>query len=202
MVERVGLVMPTSYFADRRGGNIDVASDDFEIRSDRLILRPWRSADSSDVDTMNADPEVMADAGGPPSRAASDAKLERFRGVWLEHGITRWVVTISMTVSSATAASSCSPTITRSALTTKSAGGWLVTHGVMGSPRGGACRPHRRIRPGRLRGGFAYTAADNVRSEAVMERLGLERRSELDFARPRGVGPWHGLVWAATAPTP
>src|SRR5262249_54853290 len=45
---------------------------------------------------------------------------------------------------------------------------------------------------------LAYTAAGNVRSQGVMERLGLERDSSRDFtAHYDGLGPWHGLVWVA-----
>ena len=48
---------------------------------------------------------------------------------------------------------------------------------------------------------FAYTSSDNLRSQAVMERFGLERRPDDDFvvADPR-LGIWSGLVWVARAP--
>ena len=49
---------------------------------------------------------------------------------------------------------------------------------------------------------MSYTAPDNVRSQAVMHRLGLRRDSSLDFsAHYDGVGIWHGLVWIATPTT-
>jgi len=52
---------------------------EFEISTDRLKLRPWRSSDAADFATMNADVDVMADLGGPLTRGASDDKLDRFR---------------------------------------------------------------------------------------------------------------------------
>ncbi|MEZ5229853.1 MAG: GNAT family N-acetyltransferase [Acidimicrobiales bacterium] len=181
-----------------------MASDDFEIRSDRLILRPWRSADSSDFAHMNADPEVMADLGGPLSRAASDAKLERFRGVWLEHGITRWVVTDQHDRFLGYCGIVVQPD--DHPLGAHHEIGWRLARDAWGHGFASeAARAALTDAFGRVgcQEVFAYTAADNVRSEAVMERLGLERRSELDFAHDyAGVGPWHGLVWAATAPTP
>ena len=64
----------------------------FRIVTERLVLRPWRSTDGEDVAHLNADPEVMSDLGGPLDRRASDAKLERYREVFDEHGLTRWVV--------------------------------------------------------------------------------------------------------------
>jgi RimJ/RimL family protein N-acetyltransferase len=42
----------------------------------------------------------------------------------------------------------------------------------------------------------SYTAPDNLRSQAVMKRLYLQRDSSRDFsANYEGVGIWHGLVW-------
>ena len=44
---------------------------------------------------------------------------------------------------------------------------------------------------------LAYTSADNVRSQAVMRRLGFRREPTRDFDAVYGDRPWHGLVWAA-----
>jgi RimJ/RimL family protein N-acetyltransferase len=44
----------------------------------------------------------------------------------------------------------------------------------------------------------AYTAPDNLRSQAVMSRLQLERDPSRDFtADYDGVKAWRGLVWVA-----
>ena len=54
------------------GGKISgVNFDDFELESQRLRLRPWRWSDGDDFARMNADAAVMADLGGPLSRAAN-----------------------------------------------------------------------------------------------------------------------------------
>jgi RimJ/RimL family protein N-acetyltransferase len=42
---------------------------------------------------------------------------------------------------------------------------------------------------------LSYTAPDNRRSRAVMDRLGLTRRQELDFEHQG----WPGMVWSAAA---
>jgi RimJ/RimL family protein N-acetyltransferase len=44
---------------------------------------------------------------------------------------------------------------------------------------------------------LAYTASDNLRSQAVMERLGLQRDERLDYSEAVGGRMWHGLVWVA-----
>ena len=44
---------------------------------------------------------------------------------------------------------------------------------------------------------LAYTSADNVRSQAVIARLNMQRAATLDYSEPLGKGVWHGLVWLA-----
>jgi len=50
------------------------------IETPRLRLRPWRDGDRIGFAALHADPEVMADLGGPIDRSASDAKLDRYLG--------------------------------------------------------------------------------------------------------------------------
>jgi len=43
---------------------------------------------------------------------------------------------------------------------------------------------------------LSYTAPHNIRSQAVMMRLGLQRDPSLDvMADYENVGPWRGWVW-------
>ena len=50
---------------------------------------------------------------------------------------------------------------------------------------------------------LAYTAADNLRSQKVMQRLGLRRDESLDFEKHfEDVGMWQALVWVASPPKP
>jgi RimJ/RimL family protein N-acetyltransferase len=47
---------------------------------------------------------------------------------------------------------------------------------------------------------LAYTAPDNLRSQAVMARLRLRREPTRDFtADYNGLRAWRGLVWVAVA---
>jgi RimJ/RimL family protein N-acetyltransferase len=70
-----------------------VPTAEFEIVTERLSLRPWRTSDADEFAEMNADAVVMADLGGPLSRGRSDLKLERLRCSLRDDGVTRWVVT-------------------------------------------------------------------------------------------------------------
>jgi RimJ/RimL family protein N-acetyltransferase len=56
------------------------------IATPRLRLRPWGDDHRAAFAAMNADPQVMADLGGPIDCAESDAS-------WLQaHGLSRWAV--------------------------------------------------------------------------------------------------------------
>ena len=44
---------------------------------------------------------------------------------------------------------------------------------------------------------LSYTAPDNLRSQAVMERLSLRRDPARDFTAQYGTLQWRGLVWVA-----
>jgi RimJ/RimL family protein N-acetyltransferase len=169
------------------------------IETPRLRLRCWRRSDQEAFAEMNADPEVMRDLGGPISRAASDAKLDRYAAAFREHGFCRWVVD-------------------------NRTGDFLGYAGVMPSPPNHPLGPHFEIgwrlmrsawghgyateaaraslddafgRVG-LREVLTYTAPDNLRSQAVMDRLRLQRVPSRDFtADYGGFGAWSGLVWVA-----
>ncbi len=62
------------------------------IDTSRLRLRCWETTDRGAFAAMNADPEVMLDQGGPLSRKASDAKLDRYAAAFTRHGFCRWTV--------------------------------------------------------------------------------------------------------------
>jgi RimJ/RimL family protein N-acetyltransferase len=44
---------------------------------------------------------------------------------------------------------------------------------------------------------IAYTAADNLRSQAVMTRLKMRRDPSRDFTTDYAIKGWRGLVWEA-----
>jgi RimJ/RimL family protein N-acetyltransferase len=152
---------------------------------------------------MNAEVDVMADLGGPLTRGASDDKLDRFRETFASHGVTRWVVTDRL-------------------------GGFLGCCGIVphadDHPLGEHWDIGRRLSRDAWGHGYpteaaiaaltdaferiglpqvlSYTAADNARSQAVMNRLGMQRRVGLDFASHYdGYELWNGLVWVATSPS-
>jgi len=58
----------------------------------RLTLSPWDERHRAPFAAMHADPEVMADLGGPIDAAAAGAKLDRYAASLRDHGVSRWAV--------------------------------------------------------------------------------------------------------------
>jgi RimJ/RimL family protein N-acetyltransferase len=168
------------------------------IETPRLRLRCWRTADQDAFAEMNADAEVALDLGGPMSRTASNTKLDRYAATFHQHGFCRWAVE-------------------------SRDGDFLGYAGVMPSPPAHPIGPHVEIGWRLLRKawghGYAteaaraalqdafvrvgltevvsYTSPENSRSQAVMNRLRMERAPSRDFTADYGHGAWHGLVWVA-----
>jgi RimJ/RimL family protein N-acetyltransferase len=62
------------------------------LRTQRLKLLPWRDEHRAAFAEMHADPEVMADQGGPIDAVRSNAKLDGYIAAYVEHGLSRWAV--------------------------------------------------------------------------------------------------------------
>jgi RimJ/RimL family protein N-acetyltransferase len=168
------------------------------LRTPRLTLRSWRPEDRDAFAVLNGDPEVSRDLGGPMSRAASDAKLERYRTTFARHGFSR--LAIEDADGRFVGYAGVMPSRQNHPLGPHAEIGWRLVRAAWGL--GYATEAARAVLAdafGRLalHEVLAYTAADNVRSQAVMARLGLQRDERLDFSELTGEEPWHGLVWVA-----
>lgn len=166
------------------------------IETARLKLRTWRQSDKPDFAAMNADPEVMHDLGGPIAREASDAKLDRYAAAFERDGLSRWVVErdgvfLGYTGVLHHAEHPIGPHFEI---------GWRLMrhawgHGYVTEAAQAALHDaFARARPSEI---LAYTAPDNLRSQAVMARLKLTRDPSRDFTADFGGGGWHGMMWVA-----
>jgi len=164
------------------------------IETERLILRPWRSSDLGDVMAATNTPSVMEYLDGVQDEAHFRAMIERQIAYAGDHGFCFWPVT------------------------RKKDGAFL---GFCGLKRGAVAPVLEEIeigwRFGREFWGegyaheaaeavlawawahldceviFAITAAGNQRSRRLMERLGMRRRTDLDFHHP-AFAPEHRLA--------
>lgn len=167
------------------------------IDTPRLRLRCWGEADRDSFGAMNADPEVMLDQGGPISRAKSDAKLDRYAAAYSQHAFCRWAV--ESREGEFLGYTGVMPSPPEHPIGLHFEIGWRLARKAWGygyaTEAARAALKHAFMRT-ELAEVIAYTAPDNVRSQAVMARLQLQREPALDFtADYDGLRAWRGLVW-------
>ena len=157
-----------------------------EIETPRLLLRPWTRADRELFALLNADAEVMEHFPSLLSRAESDALAERIQAHIETHGWGLWAMEIRGVASFAGFAGLSTPRFD-APFTPCVEVGWRLAKTFWGngyaSEAAGAA----------LRFGFqtldlseivSFTAATNLRSIRVMERIGMRRDPAGDFDHP------------------
>jgi RimJ/RimL family protein N-acetyltransferase len=168
------------------------------IETPRIRLRCWWQSDREAFATMNADPEVMLDLGGPLDRPRSDAKLDRYIDAFERHGFSRWV--IEARDGEFLGYAGILPSQPEHPLGRHFEIGWRLVRKAWGhsyateAARIALKDAFERIG---LKEVFAYTSLENVRSQAVMARLVLRREPMRDFTTTYGTHHWRGLVWVA-----
>jgi ribosomal-protein-alanine N-acetyltransferase len=159
-----------------------------ELRTERLRLRRWRESDLGPFAALNADPEVMRHFPALMSREESDAMAARIQaridadghGFWAVEapGVADFVGFVGITRVAYEI-----PKITPCVEI-----GWRLARPFWG--RGYATEAARAA----IEFGFgelaldeivAFTATGNLRSQAVMTRLGMTRDLQGDFEHPR-----------------
>jgi RimJ/RimL family protein N-acetyltransferase len=169
------------------------------IETPRIRLRCWRESDREAFAAMNADPGVMLDQGGPLSREKSDAKLDRYAAAFVRYGFCRWVT--EGRDGEFLGYTGIMPSPAEHPLGPHFEIGWRLVRRAWGhgyaSEAAGAALKDVFDRAGLVEV-LAYTAPDNLRSQAVMARLRLRRDPARDFtANYNGLRSWRGLVWVA-----
>ena len=152
-----------------------------QIRTARLLMRPWRDEDRAPFAAMNADPVVMEHFPEPTTPAQSDALIDRIQAHFAEHGYGLWALEddtgfVGFTgLAWATFDAPFTPALEV---------GWRLARRTWGT--GYATEAANAA----LTEGFqhessivSFTALTNTRSIAVMERAGMHRDSEFDHPR-------------------
>lgn len=169
------------------------------LETPRLRLRGWRHSDRDTFAALNDDPEVMKDLGGTLDRRESDQKFDDFAAKLDQYGYGRLV--IETRAGQFAGYAGVLPCRDGHPMAPHNEIGWRLVRSAWG--QGYATEAARAAlddvftRVG-LSEVLAYTAPDNLRSQAVMERLKLRRDPKRDFTSkgPKS-GDWHGLVWVA-----
>ncbi|MFG2291932.1 GNAT family N-acetyltransferase [Streptomyces sp. NPDC048603] len=155
------------------------------LRTDRLLLRGWREADLAPWAAMNADPEVRAYFPGVLTPEQSEASATCFQADLEGRGWGWWAVEVRDT-GEFIGFAGLDPVDEGMPFTGVEAG-WRLSRTAWG--HGYATEAARAV----LAHGFerlalpeilAVTAAGNLRSRAVMHRLGMTRDPAEDFDDP------------------
>lgn len=166
-----------------------------EIETPRLVLRQWRERDREPFAAMNADPAVMEFFPSLQTREASDASIDAWQAQFARQGWSNWAAELRETgafigfvgLSVPRRVLPFSPCVEI---------GWRLARAHWG--RGYATEGARAA----LRMGFeqlglgeivSFTTLGNLRSRAVMERIGMRNANE-DFEHP-AVPEGHALRW-------
>ena len=72
----------------------DARPRDLELRTERLLLRPWRDADRAPFAALNADPVVMEHFPSTLSRGESDRMVDRIEATFAAQGLRLWAVEV------------------------------------------------------------------------------------------------------------
>lgn len=176
------------------GGSVEAAADEV-IGTARLVLRAWRNADRLPYRGMSRSPAVMTHLGGPIDGTAADADIDRAIAHQAAYGHAYWAMERR--------ADSCLlgfcglKRLTQPG--TPVSGdidiGWRLREDAWGrgyaleAARAALAWGWRHLDVPRI---VAMTVPANGRSWGLMERLGMTRRSDLDFGHPL-FAPGHPL---------
>jgi 3-dehydroquinate dehydratase/shikimate dehydrogenase len=163
------------------------------LRTERLVLRPWRDSDHAPFAAINADPKAMEYFPKTSTREESDIWVDRIVARMEQQGFGLWAVE-AFGVADFIGFIGLNPAeavLGRPVLEV----GWRLAvphwgHGYA-TEGGRASLAHAFDVLGRDEV-VSFATAGNQRSRHVMEKLGLVRRPEDDFDHP-GVPPsWSG----------
>ncbi|MFZ0250069.1 MAG: GNAT family N-acetyltransferase [Acidimicrobiales bacterium] len=156
------------------------------VRTRRLVLRPFTDMDRAPFFELNTHPAVVESLGSSPTRAESDAAMDRYDDEMQREGWGLWAVEVvggpafvgMVGLHRVRAEMPCAPAVEV---------GWRLHpdrwgHGYATEAAGAS-----------LDFGFdqvgldeivAFTTTVNARSQAVMERIGMHRDAAGDFDHP------------------
>jgi RimJ/RimL family protein N-acetyltransferase len=157
------------------------------IETPRLLLRNWRDADAAPFNAMCSDPEVMRYLGPLQTMAETQAVIARIRALQADTGYTFWAVERREDGQFLGFCGLKTPPPGIAVLVGEIEIGWRLARAAWGAGYareaaqaslawGWENLPNDRI--------MAMTVTANTRSWGLMERLGMVRRPDMDFAHP------------------
>lgn len=160
-----------------------------EIRTSRLLLRPWKDNDLGQLIEMNADPKVMEFIGPTLTKDQSKAMMARARGSWEQRGYGRFAIEMLASgsvigfvgLAQTRIDAHFAPAVEIGwRLSTKYWGHGYATEGAL------AVKIFAFENLG-LSEIVSFTSVQNLRSRHVMEKIGLLRNPLDDFEHPNSL---------------
>jgi 3-dehydroquinate dehydratase/shikimate dehydrogenase len=160
--------------------------DETSLRTERLLLRPWRSDDRAPFAALNADPRVMEWFPAPMTPVESDAVADRIEKHFAETGWGLWAVEIpgECPFIGFVGLSPSESTLGYPSVEI----GWRLASERWGH----GYAPEAALEA--LRFGFedlfldevvSFTSAGNAKSRRVMAKIGMTHNPKDDFDHPR-----------------
>ncbi len=156
------------------------------LSTDRLLLRSWRESDLEPFAALNADPTVMQHFAKPLDRSESDAMVARIMDHFDSHGFGFWAVEAPNVAELIGMVGLAIPRF-ETQFTPCVEIGWRLAREhwgkgyAMEAARASLHYGFERLGLGEI---VAFTVPHNVRSRAVMERIGMTRSPADDFDHP------------------
>lgn len=165
---------------------MDNTALDKTIKTKRLILRPWKKEDLEPFAKLNADPRVMECFPGLKTREESDAMVKRISNHIEQYGWGFWATSLIQTgefigfigLQDVDFKADFTPAVEIGwRLAFKYWGKGYATEGALASLRYG----FEKLKLEKI---VSFTAVQNMRSRAVMERIGMHHNPKGDFDHP------------------
>lgn len=178
-----------------------------ELTTDRLVLRGWTDRDRDAFARMNADPVVMEHFPSTLSRAESDAFVDRIEAGFADRGFGLWALEVKATGDFIGFTGLSVPRFHAAWMDSRPQQpvvevGWRLARPAWGfgyaSEAARACLDFGFGHVG-LREIVSFTTVENLRSQAVMERIGMFRLAEYPHPIP-GREPLPSVVYHVPAP--
>ncbi len=157
------------------------------LKTERLILRNWKESDLPEFIRMNKDPQVMEFFPAPWTPRESEAAYDRIKTAIEERGWGLWAVEEKVSGKFMGFTGLNIPGFEAAFMPAVEIG-WRLLPEFWN--KGYATEAAKKA----LWFGFevlkldqivSFTAVSNVKSQRVMEKLGMERRMDMDFLHPK-----------------
>jgi RimJ/RimL family protein N-acetyltransferase len=160
------------------------------LTTERLVLRRWTDADRAPFAEMNADPEVMRYFPNVMTRQETDSMVDRIEQGFENNGFGLWAVEIDGRFAGLTG-------LNRTTFDTPMGPhveiGWRFAKWAWGqgyATEAAQCVLDAAFTDLGLSEVFSFTTETNHPSERVMQRIGMKRRTDLDFDHPNTPEWW------------